>query len=103
MLVAWHRRRTGFTDIHFRVPMDLRQLGPIRKGLTVSGNARYIGVDHHRIPEDRSERIPVVADGDHRPTFVSLEVRERETIRYFECVLVLRGNGALCLCTLFCG
>src|SRR5580692_7560411 len=97
MLGAWHRRRAGFTGIHFRVPMDLRHLGAIRKGLAVTGNARLISVDHHRISQDRSERISVMAEGDHRPAFVSPELRKRETIRYFEGVLVLRGNGSLCL------
>src|SRR5271156_3112224 len=97
MLGAWHRRPTGFIGIYFRVPMDLRHLGAIRKGLAVTGNAGLIGVDHHRIPEDCSERISVMADGDHRPAFVSSELREREPIRYFEGVLVLRGNGGLCL------
>src|SRR5580698_5749630 len=97
MLGAWHRRRTGFTVIHSRDPMDLRHLGAIRKGLAVTGVARLIGVDHHRIPEDRSDRTSVMADGDHRPAFVSPELREREAIRYFEGVLVLRGSGGLCL------
>jgi len=96
MLGAWHRWRTGFTDIHFRVPMDLRHLGAIRKGLAVTWNARLIGVDHHRIPEDRSDRTSVMADGDYRPAFVSSELREREAIRYFEGVLVLHGNDGLC-------
>src|ERR1700677_270890 len=103
MLGLWHRRRTGFTDIHFPVPMDLRHLGAIRKGLAVTGNARLISVDHHRIPEDRSQLISVMAEGDHRPAFVSSELREREAIRYFEGVLVLRGNGALCLGRDCCG
>src|SRR5271155_4518363 len=97
MLGTWHRRRTGFTGIHFRVPMDLHHPGAIRKGLAVTGNARLIGVDHHGIPEDCSELISVMTDGDHRPAFVSPELREREAIRYVEGVLVLRGNGGLCL------
>src|SRR6202030_851550 len=71
--------------------------GAIRKGLAVTGNARLIGVDHHRIPQDCSERTSVMADGDHRPAFVSSELREREAIRYFEGVVVLRGSGGLWL------
>jgi hypothetical protein len=56
MLGAWHRWPTWFTDIDLSVPMDLRHLGAIRKGLTVAGITRLKGVDHHRIAEDRSER-----------------------------------------------
>src|SRR5208283_1406766 len=97
MLGVWHRRCTGFVVIHFRVPMDLRHLGAIWKGLAVTGDARLIGVDHHRISKDRSELISVMADGDHRPAFVSPELRECEATRHFEGVLVLRGNGALWL------
>ena len=48
-------------------------------------------------PEDRRELISVMAEGDHRPAFVTSELREREAIRYFEGVLVLRGSGGLCL------
>src|ERR1700733_9507948 len=103
MLGPWHRRRTGFTGIHLRVPMDLRHLGTIRKGLAVTGIARLIRVDHHRIPEDRSDRTSVMADRDHRPAFVSSELREREAIRYFEGVLILRGSGGLCLRRGRCG
>src|ERR1700733_10844476 len=97
MLGPWNRRRTGFTGIHFRVPMDLRHLGAIRKGLAVTGVAHLIHVDHHRIPEDRGDRTTVIADRDHRPAFVSSELSEREAIRYLERVLVLRGNDGLCL------
>jgi hypothetical protein len=97
MLGARHRRCPGFMVIHFPVPMDLHHLGAIRKGLAVTGNARLAGVDHHRIPEDRSQLTSVMADGDHGPAFVSPELREREAVRHFEVVLVLRRHGALCL------
>src|SRR6202012_2275895 len=52
MLSARHRRRTWFTGIHLRVPMDLRHLGAIRKWLAVTGNPRLIRVDHYRVPKD---------------------------------------------------
>src|SRR5271163_4552484 len=97
MLGVWDRRRTWFMVIHFPVPMDFRHLGAIRKGLAVSGNARLVGVYHYRISEDRCEFISVMAEGDHRPAFVSSELRERQAIRYFEGVLVLCGNASLCL------
>src|ERR1700679_3640018 len=97
MLRAWHRRPTGFTDVHFRVPMDLRHLGAVRKGLAVARKARLIGVDHHWIPEDRRESVLFMEDEDPRTVFVSSELREREAIGYFEGVLVLRGSGGLYL------
>src|ERR1035438_9933258 len=78
MLGTWHRRRTGFTGIHFRVPMDLHHLGAIRKGLAITGNARLISVDQQRIPEDCSELISVMTEGDHRPAFVSAALRGRD-------------------------
>jgi hypothetical protein len=53
--------------------MDICHPGAIRKGLAVPGDAGRIGVDHRRIPKDRSEHISVMADGDHLPAFVSSE------------------------------
>jgi hypothetical protein len=75
--------------------MDLRHLGAVGERLAVAGCAGPIGVDHHGICEDGSHRIAVVTDGDNLPLFVSSKLREREAVRYFEGVLVLRGNRRL--------
>src|ERR1700735_4663614 len=92
MLRTWHGWRTGLSGIYLRVPMNLHHLGAIREGLAVAGNSCLISVDHRGISEDRSDRSSVMTDGDHRPGFVSSELREREAIRYFEGVFVLRGD-----------
>src|SRR5262249_40606999 len=60
--------------------------------LAIAGHAFPVGVDHHRIPEDHSDHAQVLTETNHRPVFVSPELREREPIRYFQSVLVLRGN-----------
>jgi hypothetical protein len=95
MLSVWQGWSTRFLEIHFHDPMDLHHLGAIRKGPAITGNACRVGANHRRISEDRSERIPVMTDGYHRPALVSLELREREAIRYFDGVLILRGNEGL--------
>jgi Homeodomain-like domain len=88
MLGARHRR-CGERLHHFRVPMDLRQLGAVGERLTVAGNAGRVGVDHHGISEDRSKQGSIVTDGDNLPSLVSPELRECEPIRHLQSVLGL--------------
>ena len=57
MLGTWHRRRRERLHL-FRVSMDLRQLGAVGERLAVAGNAGQVGLDHHRISEDRSNKVP---------------------------------------------
>src|ERR1700761_3251758 len=75
--------------------MNLRHLGAVGKGLAVARDARLISVDHDGITEDCREGASVMTDGDHRPAFVSPELREREAVRHFKGILVLGGNGGL--------
>src|SRR6266849_2992414 len=73
--------------------MDLRQLGAIGERLAVAGNAGQVGLDHHRISEDRSNKASILTDRDNLPGLVSSELREREPIRHFHGVLVLGSQG----------
>ena len=45
----------GASLLLYRLPMDLGNLGAVGERLAVAGNAGPIGLDHHRIGEDRSE------------------------------------------------
>ena len=53
MLSTWHGG-CGKRLHLCRVPVDFRQLGAVGETLAVAGNASQVGVDHHRISEDRS-------------------------------------------------
>src|ERR1700722_5555135 len=74
--------------------MNLRDLGAVRKRLTVARYAGPIGIDHHGIGKDDSDRLVTITDGDDLPAFVSPELREREPAGHFHGVLILRGNGS---------
>src|SRR5262249_11539627 len=89
-----NRRLTRFRLISFRNPMDLRHLGAIWKGPAVTGDSCLVRVDHHRVSEDHSEQIPVMANGDDLPAFVASELGEGDSTRDFQRILVLlRQNG----------
>src|SRR3989442_3558593 len=93
VMQACRHRRSGERLELFRIPMNLRHLGAVGERLAVSGNAGLVGLDHHGIGKDHSHHLFVVTDGDGLPAFVSSELREREPIRYFHGVLVLRRAG----------
>src|ERR1700722_10699764 len=93
MLGAWHRCRGKRLHL-FWVPMDLRHLGAIGERLAVARNAGLVGLDHHGISQDHSDRRFVVTDGDSLPSFIPPELREREPTRNFQCVLVLLSRQA---------
>ena len=78
---AGHQRLTGGRLVLFRVPMDLRHFGAVGERLSVTGNTGLIRVDHRGVPEDHSEHLSVMADGNGLPAFVSLELGERSPFR----------------------
>src|SRR5438445_743752 len=88
--LVWKTRLPDFEDLR-----DLGHLGAVGERLAVAGNAGLVGLDHDRISEDRSNKIAVLTDGYNLPSFVSSELRERESARHFHGVLVLdlSGNG----------
>src|SRR6185437_9678604 len=69
--------------------MDLRHSGAVREGLAVAGNAGFEGVDDHRVSDDDSDGLCMLAGGDYFPVFVALELGEGEAAGYLEGVLVL--------------
>jgi hypothetical protein len=73
--------------------MDLRHLGAVRERLAITGNTGFVSLDHHRIREDRSNEATVLTDGDNLSGLISSELRERQPIRHFQGVLILRKNG----------
>ena len=85
---TWYCRRTGIRLVLYRSPVDLRHLGAIRKRLAVTGNACLVRVDHHGISDDHSELIPVMANGDYLPAFVSPELGKCESTRHLQRILV---------------
>jgi hypothetical protein len=72
--------------------MDFRHLGAVWERLAVARHAVLVGVNHHGISHDHSDFASVLTDRDYWPVFVSVELRECETIRHFDGVLVLSGN-----------
>src|ERR1700722_2643488 len=87
-----HQRLTGVRRVGLGVPMNLRHFGAFWERLAVTGNARLKRVDHRGIPEDHGHQRSIVTDGNHLPKLVSLELGEREPVRHFEGVPVLRRN-----------
>jgi hypothetical protein len=88
-----HPYKKGGLSALLRFPLDLRNLGALRERLTVTGNASPVGIDHRGIGDHHLEQVFSLADGDNLPVFVSPEIRERESIRNLQGVLVLSGNG----------
>ena len=80
MLGTWHRRCGERLQL-FRVPMDLRHPRAVRERLAVAGNAVLVGLDHHGISEDRSNKVSVLTDGDNLPGLVSSELGKRQPAR----------------------
>src|SRR6516165_1052736 len=80
-------------SVPFEGPLDLRNLGAVRKKLAVTGNAVPICVYHHVIRRDHFQAGFGLTYRNILPGFVSSEVRPREPVRYFQCVPVLRGKG----------
>jgi hypothetical protein len=45
--------------------MDLRHLGAVRERLALTGNAGHVSLDHHRIGEDRSNKVSALTARPH--------------------------------------
>src|SRR4051794_29254490 len=56
------------------IPMDFGHLRTVRERLSIPGDASPIGVDHHRIGDDRREQVSIVADRDKLPALVAPEL-----------------------------
>src|SRR5262249_26370413 len=80
-------------SVPFEGPLDLRNLGAVRKKLAVTGNAFPICVYHHVIRCDHFQAAFGLAHCNVLPGFVSSEVRPCEPVWYFQRVPVLRGKG----------
>src|SRR6516164_7402784 len=65
-------------------PLDLRNLGAVRKKPAVTGNAVPICVYHHVIRRDHFQAGFGLTDRDVAPVFVASEFRPREHIWYFQ-------------------
>src|SRR5213596_1919608 len=86
MLRTRHGRGREYRHL-CRDPMDFRHLGAVGERLAVPGNARPIGLDHHGISEDRSNRRSVLANGHKVPGLVSPELRECKPTRHLKLYL----------------
>src|SRR6266851_4932579 len=74
-------------------PLDLDDRGAFRERLAVEGNAGLVGRDHGGVGHHHLHQLVGLADGDHRPILVSLELGHGEAARYLHGVLVRRGEG----------
>src|SRR6516165_4623776 len=80
-------------SVPFEGPLDLRNLGAVRKKLAVTGNAVPICVYHHVIRRDHFQAGFGLTYRNILPGFVSSEFRPRESVRYFQRVPVLGRKG----------
>src|SRR5215831_8050686 len=80
-------------SVPFEGPLDLRNLGAVRKKLAVTGNAVPICVYHHVIRRDHFQAGFGLTHCNVLPGFVSSEVRPCEPVWYFQRVPVLCGKG----------
>src|SRR6185503_14272412 len=92
MQCAGNQRGTRSGGVRFRIPMDLSHLDTIWERLAVFGNAGLVGPNHRWIPENYREQWSIVANGNELPSFVSPELRKRESIRHFDRVPILGGG-----------
>src|SRR5262249_670655 len=83
-------RRLG---VPFEGPLDLRNLGAVRKKLAVTGNSVPICVYHHVICCDHFQAAFGLTHCNVLPGFVSSEVSPCEPVWYFQRVPVLRRKG----------
>src|SRR6266851_9773114 len=72
-------------------PFDLDDRGAFRERLAVEGNAGLVGRDYGGIGHHHLHQLVGLADGDHRPILVSLELGHGEAAGDLHGVLVRRG------------